>query len=123
MQNQLLRAVISTPSITGTNILQSSRIFKNNGSLINSGQKSKSKRSSSSKSFHSKRHSIQESRKESCTSLLKRDRSKNMIMMNSYLNEVGKKELEKREKSVLLGGMCGEFRNVDKFISRNLYSG
>lgn len=57
------------------------------------------------------------------SSLSKRDKSKKMIMMNSYLNEVGKKEIEKREKSVLLGDMSGQFRDVDKFISRNLYSG
>ena len=125
MQNQLLRAVISTPSISGTTILQSSRLLKNNASIINSEIKTKSKRSSSSKSFHSKRQSIHESRRESnnSSSLLKREKSKKIIMMNSYLNEMGKKEIEKREKSVLLGDMSGQFRNVDQFISRNLYSG
>jgi hypothetical protein len=44
---------------------------------------------------------------------LKREKSKKIIMMNSYLGEMGKKEMEKREKSVLLGDMSGQFRNVD----------
>lgn len=55
---------------------------------------------------------------------MKKDKSKNVIMMNSYLKEVGMLEMDKREKNVLLGGFGqGEFRDVDKFISRNVYSG
>jgi hypothetical protein len=44
---------------------------------------------------------------------LKREKSKKIIMMNSYLSEMGKKEMEKKEKSVLLGDMSGQFRNLD----------
>ncbi len=44
-------------------------------------------------------------------------------MMHSYLNDVGKLEMEKKEKNVLLWGFFsqGEFRDVDKFITRNVY--
>ena len=52
---------------------------------------------------------------------LKQEKAKKIVMMNSYLYEVGLKELEKREKNVLLGEMCGEFRDVNKFLSRNVY--
>jgi hypothetical protein len=44
-------------------------------------------------------------------------------MMNSFLSEVGRREQEMRDKNVLLGDMAGEFRDLNKFISRNVYQG
>ncbi|TNV74066.1 hypothetical protein FGO68_gene7454 [Halteria grandinella] len=133
MQNQLLRAVISSPNLS----LGKSTVRGGNQSLVNiqtidqmgispqPKQKrkriSKSKVNNSTKALYSKGSKRMSTCFNSSIAYGQKPEKARTMIMSEYIHDIGRKELESRGRTVLLGNLP-QFHKIETIIQKKVYS-